>query len=257
MADYAREELVLSDCEEMAEIVENERYGGPQNEDDDEEEEDEGADAGAGGGGGAVDDEERKRQERERKKAEVRARLAEQGKKGKAKKGFLTPERKKKLRKLLTLKAAEEMKAQALKKEQERKATLEKRVAKLPDIDSISDQGKLQQIAEELINKIKEVEAIKYDLDFVVRQKDHEINEMSIAVNDLRGKFVKPTLKKVSKYDNKFKKMQGAPKGGKMDFAANLKQVKQDKYGLDKLKEGGHEGEHAEGHEPEAAEAEE
>ena len=40
----------------------------------------------------------RKAQEREAKKAEVRKRLEEAGNKKKAKKGFLTPERKKKLR---------------------------------------------------------------------------------------------------------------------------------------------------------------
>lgn len=40
----------------------------------------------------------RKAQEREAKKAEVRRRLEEAGQKKKAKKGFLTPERKKKLR---------------------------------------------------------------------------------------------------------------------------------------------------------------
>ena len=38
------------------------------------------------------------REERERKKAEVRRRLEEAGRAKKAKKGFLTPERKKKLR---------------------------------------------------------------------------------------------------------------------------------------------------------------
>ncbi|CAK5009502.1 unnamed protein product [Meloidogyne enterolobii] len=40
----------------------------------------------------------RKNDERERKKAEVRKRLEEAGRMKKAKKGFLTPERKKKLR---------------------------------------------------------------------------------------------------------------------------------------------------------------
>jgi hypothetical protein len=40
----------------------------------------------------------RKAEERERKKAEVRKRLEEAGRAKKAKKGFLTPERKKKLR---------------------------------------------------------------------------------------------------------------------------------------------------------------
>jgi hypothetical protein len=34
------------------------------------------------------------------------------------------------------------------------------------------------------------------------------INELNIAVNDLKGKYVKPTLKKVSKYENKFAKLQ-------------------------------------------------
>ena len=38
--------------------------------------------------------------------------------------------------------------------------------------------------------------------------KDVNINELNIAVNDLKGKFVKPTLKKVSKYENKFAKLQ-------------------------------------------------
>ena len=39
-----------------------------------------------------------KREEKERKKAEVRRRLEEEAKANKAKKGFLTPDRKKKLR---------------------------------------------------------------------------------------------------------------------------------------------------------------
>lgn len=47
-----------------------------------------------------------------------------------------------------------------------------------------------------------------YDLNYKVRQKDFEINELSIAVNDLRGKFVKPTLKKVSKTDSQFDKLK-------------------------------------------------
>ncbi|VDP38851.1 unnamed protein product [Soboliphyme baturini] len=54
------------------------------------------------GGAQADNDEEEearlKREERERKKAEVRKRLEEAGRAKKAKKGFLTPERKKKLR---------------------------------------------------------------------------------------------------------------------------------------------------------------
>lgn len=48
--------------------------------------------------------------------------------------------------------------------------------------------GKLEKIASDLLKQLKETMTIKYDLDFQVRAKDHEINELSIAVNDLRGK---------------------------------------------------------------------
>lgn len=39
---------------------------------------------------------------------------------------------------------------------------------------------------------------------------------------------VKPTLKKVSKYDNKFKKLAETPKEDKQDFRSQLKVVKKE-----------------------------
>ncbi|CDW58386.1 Troponin I 2 [Trichuris trichiura] len=185
-----------------------------------------------GGGPQVEDDEEeearRKREERERKKAEVRKRLEEAGRAKKAKKGFLTPERKKKLRQLLMKKAAEDLKQQQLLKEQERQRILEERILPLPNVDTINNQSELEKIASEFLKKISELEELKYDLEYSVRQKDFEINELTIQVNDLRGKFVKPTLKKVSKYDNKFKKIAEKKKEDKIDFRANLKIVKKD-----------------------------
>lgn len=195
-----------------------ERYGGPQGDDDDEEAK-------------------RKMEERERKKAEVRKRLEEAGRAKKAKKGFLTPERKKKLRKLLMQKAAEDLKQQQLLKEQERQRILQERIIPLPDVDSINNQTELEKIARQFYAKIAELEDAKYDLEYNVRQKDFEINELTIQVNDLRGKFVKPTLKKVSKYDTKFAKLQKKPEAT-INFRENLRQVKTDKFGLDQLKEG-------------------
>lgn len=170
----------------------------------------------------------RKAEERERKKAEVRKRLEEAGRAKKAKKGFLTPERKKKLRKLLMMKAAEDLKQQQLLKEQERQRVLQERIIPLPNVDSVDDHGKLEAIYKQLMDRILKLEAEKYDINYGVRQKDFEINELTIAVNDLRGKFVKPTLKKVSKYDNKFKKMQETKKEDKVDFRTNLKVVKKE-----------------------------
>ncbi|CAD6195078.1 unnamed protein product [Caenorhabditis auriculariae] len=180
-----------------------------------------------------VEDAANKAQDLERRKAEVRKRLEEAGQKKNKKKGFLTPERKKKLRKLLMMKAAEDLKQQQLLKEQERQKALQQRIVPMPDIDAINDQGKLLAIYETMFARVCELEEAKFDMNVLVSRTESEINELTIAVNDLRGKFVKPTLKKVSKYDNKFKQMEGgAPAKG--NFRANLKVVKKES-GIDDI----------------------
>merc|ERR1712126_577386 len=120
------------------------------------------------------------------------------------KKGFMTPERKKKLRTLLRKKAAEE-----LKKEQERKA-----------------EERLRVIAERCGTKAEFDSASTDDLKKFCQQRevilrDLQINELTISVSDMKGKFIKPTLKKVSKYENKFAKLQ--EKAAKFAFANQLK----------------------------------
>merc|ERR1712117_265229 len=76
--------------------------------------------------------------------------------------------------------------AEELKKEQERKA-------------------------EERLRVIAERCGTKADLD-------------AASMDDMKGKFIKPTLKKVSKYENKFAKLQ--EKAAKFAFANQLKQSK-------------------------------
>merc|ERR1711874_516612 len=148
-----------------------------------------------------------KQAEIERKKAEVRARLEAQAAGKKAKKGFMTPERKKKLRLLLRKKAAEELKKEQERKAAERRKVIDERCGLPKDIDNASEE-KLKAICAEYHKRAVGLESIKYDLEHEVVIKDYEINELNIAVNDLRGKFIKPTLKKVSKYENKFAKLQ-------------------------------------------------
>jgi len=74
-------------------------------------------------------------------------------------------------------------------------------------------------------------ESQKYDMEFEVRKRGFEINELNIAVNDLRGKFIKPTLKKVSKYENKFAKLQ--KKAAEFNFRNQLKTVKKKEFTMD------------------------
>merc|ERR1712027_219490 len=103
------------------------------------------------------------------------------------KKGFMTPERKKKLRTLLRKKAAEDLK----------------------------------KICQEYFGKWYKLEAEMFFLQREVILRDLQINELTISVSDMKGKFIKPTLKKVSKYENKFAKLQ--EKAAKFAFANQLK----------------------------------
>merc|ERR1719259_914067 len=74
-------------------------------------------------------------------------------------------------------------------------------------------------------------ESQKYDMEFEVRKRGFEINELTMAVNDTRGKFIKPSLKKVSKYENKFAKLQ--KKAAEFNFRNQLKTVKKKEFTMD------------------------
>jgi len=175
------------------------------------------------------EEEKRKAEEKERKKAEVRKRLEEAARAKKGKKGFMTPDRKKKLRTLLRKKAAEELKREQERKAEERRRIIGQRTGQKKSIDGQNDVS-LQSICKEYYARIQKLEDIKYDLEYEVRQKDFVVNELAIEVNDLRGKFVKPCLKKVSKYDGKLEKMAKVAAKAEMDFRNNLKRVQSTKF---------------------------
>ncbi|XP_043191056.1 troponin I-like isoform X2 [Amphibalanus amphitrite] len=175
-------------------------------------------------------EEKKKRAEVDRKKAEVRKRLEETSLAKKAKKGFMTPERKKKLRLLLRKKAAEELKKEQERKAEERRRIISQRCGQKKNTDG-ANEADLVQICQAYQQKIEELEASKWDLEQEVEVKDAQINELNISVNDLRGKFIKPTLKKISKYENKFAKLQ--KKAAEFNFRNQLKQVKKKEFTLD------------------------
>merc|ERR1712126_732860 len=182
-----------------------------------------------------ADDE--KQAEIDRKKAGGRARLEAQAAGKKAKKGFMTPERKKKLRLLLRKKAAEELKKEQERKAAERRKVIDERCGQPKDLESASEDA-LKQICKEYFDRMYQCESQKYDMEFEVRKRGFEINELNIAVNDLRGKFIKPTLKKVSKYENKFAKL--LKKAAEFNFRNQLKTVKKKEFSMDE----DHESEH-------------
>nr|XP_029711475.1 troponin I-like isoform X2 [Aedes albopictus] len=171
-----------------------------------------------------------KQAEIERKRAEVRKRMEEASKAKKAKKGFMTPERKKKLRLLLRKKAAEELKKEQERKAAERRRIIEERCGKPKNIED-ANEAELQTIVREYWKRIFSLEGDKYDLERGEKMKQFEISDLNAQVNDLRGKFVKPTLKKVSKYENKFAKLQ--KKAAEFNFRNQLKVVKKKEFTLE------------------------
>ncbi|XP_063530650.1 troponin I isoform X1 [Cydia strobilella] len=163
--------------------------------------------------------------------------MEEASKAKKAKKGFMTPERKKKLRLLLRKKAAEELKKEQERKAAERRRIIEERCGKPKNIED-ANEAELQTICQMYWHRIYNLEGDKYELERAIEIRKMEISDLNSQVNDLRGKFVKPTLKKVSKYENKFAKLQ--KKAAEFNFRNQLKVVKKKEFTLEEEdKEGG------------------
>ncbi|XP_059079918.1 troponin I-like isoform X2 [Tigriopus californicus] len=167
--------------------------------------------------------------EKEARKAKIRQQLEEQAASGRKKKGFMTPERKKKLRLLLRKKAAEELKKEQELNAAERRKVIEERCGK-PRHGADTSEAELKSICKLYYEKIMGIEWSKYDLEKALAMKDLQIYELNFAVNDMRGKFIKPTLKKVSKYENKFAKLQ--KKAAEFNFRNQLKTVKKKEFSI-------------------------
>jgi len=160
----------------------------------------------------------RKKADRERKRIEARE-AAE-----KKKRFGLTPEKKRKLRLLIMKMATENLKGEQQRRLEARKNYIEQRLKPLDDLNSMSESD-LKSLCQDLQKQLLSNEENRYDLEFKIRKQDYDINELTIKINDIKGKFVKPSLKKVSKTEQKLNKMK-KPKEDEPNFInmANLKQ---------------------------------
>merc|ERR1711893_367433 len=95
----------------------------------------------------------------------------------------------------------------------------------------MGSESELRSLVQTYYERICAIESDKYDIEKRVEFKEYEITELNIAVNDLRGKYIKPTLKKVSKYENKFAKLQ--KKAAEFNFRNQLKTVKKKEFTMD------------------------
>lgn len=166
--------------------------------------------------------------ERRRQEAQARMKAAQQKKKGGKRKGLcLTPEKKKLLKQLIMEKAAEEMRAEAKKRAEEKERYINEHVPPL-STEGL-DKSALVRKVQELHKIMSSKEDEKYDLELRIRKQDLEINEITSKVNDVKGKYNKPVLKKVTKTE----KLSKVEKKGITDVRASLKSTGQSKYQLD------------------------
>jgi len=140
----------------------------------------------------------------------------------------MTPERKKRLRQLLRRKAAEEVKRQQEARDRERQKIIIQRTGTKKAIDGVNE-ATLISVCKEYHNRIYKLNEDKWDLELCTCLKEYEINDLAGRVNDSRGKFIIPPLKKVSKYATQLEKMrQWTYKLAKMDMRGGLKPVKKE-----------------------------
>jgi len=120
--------------------------------------------------------------------------------------------------KLIMQKAAEDLKNEAKRKAEERENTINSRVEPLAT-DGLNE-AQMQDLVKKLHGKMAELEEEVYDWEFKLRRQEFEINDLTLKVNDTRGKFVKPVLRKISKTEAKLAKLERTRKD---DFRTTLK----------------------------------
>merc|ERR1712228_215241 len=123
---------------------------------------------------------------------------------------------------LIMKKAMEDLKLEAEKKGTQREEYLATKVQPL-NLGGLSEQ-EVVRLCENLYRQILALHGETYDLEMKLCQQDYEINEAVVRINDIKGKFIKPILNRVSKTQTKLARMQEQHKGSHHP-ALNLRQV--------------------------------
>jgi len=134
-------------------------------------------------------------------------------------------------------KTAEELKKQQQQDAKERDKVLAQRTEPL-NLGGLNKE-QLEQKVRALYESVARSEEEKYDWEVKLRRLDTEINELNIVVNDIKGQFVKPSLKKVSKTEQKLAKITEVKTKLHSAFRENLKSTGQSKFALEEKEETG------------------
>uniref|UniRef100_A0A8C1CZ31 Troponin I type 1b (skeletal, slow) n=1 Tax=Cyprinus carpio carpio TaxID=630221 RepID=A0A8C1CZ31_CYPCA len=116
---------------------------------------------------------------------------------------------------LMVAKAKDELEQELVDKEAEKDRYLAEKAPPLQT--SGMSFAELQELCQELHAKIDVVDEERYDIEAKVLHNTREIKDLNIKVLDLRGKFKRPTLRRVR-----------VSADVSMDLRANLKSVKKE-----------------------------
>ncbi|XP_071344846.1 troponin I, fast skeletal muscle-like [Trachinotus anak] len=121
---------------------------------------------------------------------------------------------------------------EAMLEEEAREAEKEKMKYMEENCPAFSIPGcmqELQELCRTLHKQIDLVDEERYDMEIKMKKSDKEIDDLKLMVQDLKGRFKKPALKKVRmSADAMLAALLGSKHKVSMDLRANLKQVKKD-----------------------------
>ncbi|XP_056099778.1 troponin I, fast skeletal muscle-like [Rhinichthys klamathensis goyatoka] len=138
----------------------------------------------------------------------------------------MTSSRKHHLKSLLLQIAHGLLEDEAAEEEQEKQRYMEDNCPTLSLPGSMQD---LQELCRKLHQQIDAIDEQRYDMETKVAKSNKEIDDLKIKVQDLKGKFKKPALKKVRmSADAMLQALLGSKHKVSLDLRANLKQVKKE-----------------------------
>ncbi|XP_058264666.1 troponin I, fast skeletal muscle-like [Hemibagrus wyckioides] len=98
-----------------------------------------------------------------------------------------------------------------------------------PPLELPGSVQELQDLCKKLNQSIDKADEERYDMEAKVAKTNKEIDDLRIKVQDLKGKFKKPVLRKVRmSADQMLQALLGSKHKVSLDLRANLKQVKKE-----------------------------
>ncbi|XP_034440397.1 troponin I, slow skeletal muscle-like isoform X2 [Hippoglossus hippoglossus] len=142
-------------------------------------------------------------------------------------KSKISASRKLMLKSMMVARAKEDLEQEMEEKEEEKSKYLEEKAP--PMQISYLSLTELETLCEELHSQIDVVDEERYDIEAKVMHNSREIKDLNIKVLDLRGKFKRPSLRRVRvSADAILRSLLGSKHKVSLDLRANLKSVKKE-----------------------------